>query len=229
MQDEIISYREMCDRESAQALQQGMNFRANSGYSVVLMSRRQNAPYQDRILEDGETIEYEGHDFRRSRGGPDPKDVNQPRFLPSGKPTQNGLFAQAVDALRNGEAEAELVRVYEKIFRGVWSDKGLFQLVDYNCVSDGRREVFKFYLKASGKETVHSQPSKILEHRRLIPAEVKKEVWIRDKGRCVICGRTDNLHFDHDLPFSKGGTSILAENVRILCAQHNIEKRDRIE
>jgi len=38
-----------------------------------------------------------------------------------------------------------------------------------------------------------------------------------------------NLHFDHDLPFSKGGTSISAKNVRLLCMKHNLQKSARIE
>lgn len=37
-----------------------------------------------------------------------------------------------------------------------------------------------------------------------------------------------NLHFDHDIPFSKGGSSLTAENVRLLCAKHNLEKSDKI-
>jgi hypothetical protein len=37
---------------------------------------------------------------------------------------------------------------------------------------------------------------------------VKLAVWKRDKGSCVLCGSTKNLHFDHILPFSKGGTSL---------------------
>ena len=60
-------------------------------------------------------------------------------------------------------------------------------------------------------------------------SSVKKEVWRRDGGKCVICDATDELHFDHDVPYSKGGTSITAENVRILCARHNLEKSDKIE
>jgi 5-methylcytosine-specific restriction endonuclease McrA len=51
----------------------------------------------------------------------------------------------------------------------------------------------------------------------VIPSDVKKEAWKRDGGRCVICGETQNLHFDHDLPFSKGGTNFSAKNVRLLC------------
>jgi len=193
------------------------------------MSRRPNAPYEDRVLEDGETIEYEGHDTSRARGGADPKSVDQPRFLPSGKPTQNGLFAASVDMYRKAESESEYVRVYEKVFAGVWSDKGLFELIDYRVESDGRRNVFKFHLKATSKETPGAELVSALPHRRLIPADVKKEVWVRDKGRCQLCEATDNLHFDHDIPFSKGGSSITSENVRILCARHNIEKSDKIE
>jgi 5-methylcytosine-specific restriction endonuclease McrA len=55
------------------------------------------------------------------------------------------------------------------------------------------------------------------------------EVWKRDKGQCVICGETKNLHFDHDLPFSKGGTSFSAKNVRLLCMKHNLQKSGKIE
>jgi 5-methylcytosine-specific restriction endonuclease McrA len=57
---------------------------------------------------------------------------------------------------------------------------------------------------------------------------VKLEVWKRDGGKCVECGATDELHFDHDLPWAKGGTSFTAANVQLLCARHNIAKRDRI-
>jgi hypothetical protein len=37
-----------------------------------------------------------------------------------------------------------------------------------------------------------------------------------------------NLHFDHDIPFSKGGSSLTGANVRLLCAKHNLEKSDKI-
>ncbi len=229
MRDEIVSYREMCDREGIQTLQRGMNYRLGTSYSVVLMSRRSNAPYEDQILKDGETIAYEGHDAPRRTNAPDPKSLDQPRALPTGKLTQNGLFVEAVEEFRRNTRDPEIVRVYEKLFTGVWSDKGLFKLVDYRIVRSGRRKVFKFYLQA----TADSQPSlpaqTELQHRRLIPSEIKKEVWKRDKGRCVICGKDDQLHFDHEIPWSKGGASITAANVRLLCARHNLQKHDNIE
>ena len=120
----------------------------------------------------------------------------------------------------------ELIKVYEKISRGIWSYKGFFELIDANIASDGRRKVFKFSLKPVEKKSF----GRIVElpHNRLIPTPVKVEVWRRDGGQCVQCGSTKNLHFDHDIPFSKGGSSLTAANVRLLCAKHNLEKSDKI-
>ena len=67
------------------------------------------------------------------------------------------------------------------------------------------------------------------ERRRIIPTHVKLEVWRRDAGKCTKCGAEDELHFDHILPFAKGGTSLTVANVQILCARHNLEKHDNIE
>ena len=63
---------------------------------------------------------------------------------------------------------------------------------------------------------------------RTIPSAVKRKVWARDEGRCVLCGANDDLHFDHEIPFSKGGASTI-ENVRVLCASCNLRKGARIE
>ena len=57
MANEIISYIEMCRREGA-SLQQGMNFFADRHHSVILMSIQPNAPYRDRIEDDGDTLIY---------------------------------------------------------------------------------------------------------------------------------------------------------------------------
>ena len=62
IEDKIISYRDMCTAEKEQVMQQGMRFRLNPKYSVILMSQKTNAPYHDKIMSDGITIEYEGHD-----------------------------------------------------------------------------------------------------------------------------------------------------------------------
>ena len=102
-------------------------------------------------------------------------------------------------------------------------------MIDYKLVNDGNRNVFKFILKLSNKLENKNDDNLDLNHTRLIPSQVKKDVWKRDKGKCVICGEFKNLHFDHDLPFSKGGTSLLASNIRLLCAKCNLKKSNKIE
>jgi hypothetical protein len=192
------------------------------------MSRRINAPYADKILDDGITIEYEGHDEQRTSYEMNPKKYDQPRVTKNGTPTQNGKFATAVELYKQGEA-VEVVKVYEKILSGVWSLKGYFDLIDYRYVHNGMRSVFVFVLKLSISQGVENRQQYDLGHTRLIPSDIKKEVWQRDHGKCVLCGSVRNLHFDHDLPYSKGGTSIVTKNIRLLCAKCNLSKSNKIE
>jgi 5-methylcytosine-specific restriction endonuclease McrA len=67
------------------------------------------------------------------------------------------------------------------------------------------------------------------EHARLIPAAVKLAVWKRDLGKCILCASKENLHFDHILPYSKGGTSMSKKNIQLLCMKHNLQKHANIE
>lgn len=228
MDNEIISYLEMCQRESSSP-QRGMNFELGEDYSVILMSVHPNAPYRDRIEDDGSTVIYEGHDAPRSAGLPDPKTVDQPEYTPSGMLTENGKFYRSALQYKSGKTPPRAVRVYEKIRQGIWSYNGVFLLVDSWREQDGRRTVFKFKL-AAVEATDYAPPmgDAKRERRRIIPTFVKMEVWKRDGAKCVICGATDDLHFDHDLPFSLGGTSLKSENVQLLCARHNLSKGAKI-
>lgn len=221
----------MCDQEGVQTLQRGMNFRLNSRYSVVLMSQRTNAPYNDFISEDGLTLEYEGHDEKRNaKKLVNPKSIDQPERTSTGTLTQNGHFMNAAIRFKTGGESPEIVRVYEKIFPGIWSEKGFFELIDYKYVLENGRKVFKFILREAEFEIDDlRQESTQVIRTRLIPTKVKKVVWQRDGGKCVLCGSSENLHFDHDLPFSKGGTSVDPKNVKILCAKHNLSKSNKIE
>lgn len=226
--NEIISYMEMCVREGA-SLQRGMNFGLGGDHSVILMSVRPNAPYEDRLEDSGETLIYEGHDEPKSPHNRNPKLVDQPMSTPGGKPTQNGKFYAAAIATAQESAPQERVRVYEKIQKGIWSYNGVFHLVDAWLERDENRKVFKLKLIAVEGDEDFSQPAREdLEHRRIIPSQVKLEVYKRDQGRCVKCGASNELHFDHDLPYSKGGTSLTAENIQLLCARHNLQKSDKI-
>lgn len=211
-------------------MQRGMNFHLRSGLSIVLMSLRKGAPYEDRIEDNGQTLIYEGHDIPKDKTGSNPKETDQPLTTLNGKPTQNGLFYNAAIKFKSGAA-AEKVRVYEKIKAGIWAYTGLFNLVDAWIEPTNKRKVIKFKLSLIDEESPLS-PSNThsnIEHTRLIPTNVKLEVWKRDKGMCTLCGSKDNLHFDHIIPFSKGGSSLISTNIQLLCARHNIAKKDRIE
>lgn len=232
MKGEIISYLDMCRIEGT-SLQKGMNFRLRGRHSVILMSRRSNAPYADRVEEDGTVLIYEGHDAPKNSETPVPKIVDQPEFLPSGKPTDNGKFAAAAQQFKAGKKGPDIVRVYEKLHTGIWVDNGYFHLVDSWRENDANRSVFKFKLVAvesgEGDEAAEAPTLDEAHRRRIIPSAVKQEVWKRDQGKCVECGAADELHFDHVVPFSKGGTSLTAANVQLLCARHNLQKSAHIQ
>lgn len=229
MDNEIIPYLEMCQREGV-SLQRGMNFGLGGNHSVILMSRRANAPYEDELQDGNTVLIYEGHDEPRNSRVPDPKRVDQPDHTPGGTLTQNGLFSKAAHETKLGHRSPERVRVYEKLRQGIWSYNGVFHLVDGWRKTRNGRQVFKFKLIAvEGEDDLGSPVRADATRRRVIPTHVKLEVWKRDGGKCIICGASDELHFDHVVPFSKGGTSLVADNVQLLCARHNLEKQDRIE
>jgi len=211
-------------------LQRGMNFRLRNDESLILMSVRPGAPYSDKVEDGGKVIVYEGHDIPRTAGSPHPKTVDQPEFQPRGRPTQNGLFMDAVRCFQSGKSPAEKVRVFEKIRAGIWAYNGLFELIDGWQETVNRRQVFKFKLRIVDQfDLVSNTRDLTIDHYRVIPSAVKLEVWKRDKGRCMKCGSKENLHFDHVIPYSEGGSSKDSRNIQILCAKHNLKKRNRIE
>jgi hypothetical protein len=227
--NEIIPYLEMCQREGL-SLQRGMNFQLGHNHSVILMSVRSGAPYNDRFENDGSTIIYEGHDAPQSLQNPKPKEIDQPELTPNGQLTENGKFHKAAQEFRLSKASPTRVRVYEKIKQGIWSYNGIFHLVDSWLEQTDNRKVFKFKLIAvEGEEDLTQPVPSSPTIRRVIPTWVKLEVWKRDGGKCVKCESKNDLHFDHIIPWSRGGSSNTPENIQLLCGKHNIEKHDKIE
>ena len=90
--------------------------------------------------------------------------------------------------------------------------------------NDGNRNVFKFLLKPIFDFASDGEDFQDIVHDRQIPGDVQREVYERDNGQCTQCGSTENLHFDHIIPFSKGGSSKTASNIQLLCAKHNLKK-----
>ncbi|MBQ3640954.1 HNH endonuclease [bacterium] len=207
-----------------------MNFHLNNSTSVILMSVRAGAPYQDSIQDEGKVLIYEGHDVPRKKGSNiDPKSVDQKMYTEFGYLTENGKFYNAAMRYKNGKTSPEHVKVYEKIKSGIWAYNGIFLLTDAWTELSGKRKVFKFKLELIDEHKKDNQQKNIkTDFSRIIPTSVKVEVWKRDKGRCAICGSEKDLHFDHIIPYSKGGSSTTAKNVQILCAKCNLNKSDKI-
>lgn len=66
---------------------------------------------------------------------------------------------------------------------------------------------------------------------RSIPREVQLRVNRRDNNVCQLCSKNvldKDIHFDHIIPWSKGGSSD-ENNIRILCKKCNLERSDDFE
>jgi hypothetical protein len=77
------------------------------------------------------------------------------------------------------------------------------------------------------KELIDSGKILQREKRTPIPQDIQDRVWIRDSGKCVMCGSNESLEFDHIIPFSKGGANTY-RNIQLLCEKCNREKSNKI-
>jgi len=59
--------------------------------------------------------------------------------------------------------------------------------------------------------------------RERIPDSVRLFVWQRDQGKCVSCGSSDRLEFDHIIAVAKGGSNT-ERNIQLLCEACNRAK-----
>ena len=227
-QGDIISYDTIVDEERGVRLQRGMHFQFDNHYSILLASTREGSPYDDEIINDGKTLLYEGHDVHKSKKIPNPKIIDQPMYHKNGEFTQNGHFFNAAQRYKAGIGPAEIVRIYQKIKGGIWTFAGNFYLNDSSYETINNRKVVKFMLDLIDEKTSTESKANKKSPGRLIPASIKGEVYQRDKGRCVECGETSDLHYDHILPYSKGGSSTTSENIQLLCARHNLTKSNKI-
>ena len=66
---------------------------------------------------------------------------------------------------------------------------------------------------------------------RTIPRPVQFRVLKRENQICSACGKSvqdGDIHFDHTIPWSKGGSSD-ESNIRLLCDRCNLKRSDRFE
>ena len=93
-----------------------------------------------------------------------------------------------------------------------------------------QKQTFSFCSEVCKNEFQNNHPEVFYKgHRRhSIPTDLRKIIWNRDEGKCVKCGSENNIHYDHIIPISKGGSTI-KENLELLCQNCNLSKSDKIE
>jgi 5-methylcytosine-specific restriction endonuclease McrA len=112
--------------------------------------------------------------------------------------------------------------LYKRRF-GSWKN-ALLAFVEFKNAKGKTRRRIKI------EEDSHRQA--IFEHKtnRAPGAKLKVQVLMRDGNKCRLCGATltgDDIHFDHIIPWSKGGETTL-ENLQVLCREHNMAKGDLV-
>ena len=119
--------------------------------------------------------------------------------------------------------------MYEEIWSGIWSYNGVFHLVDSWRERDDYRTVFKFKLLAVEGEEDFAQP--VRATRSAAASFRPRSNW--RCGSAMVGSARFAAHPTSSIamtlfPLQKA-VSLIAGNVQLLCARHNLEKRDRIE
>jgi HNH endonuclease len=108
--------------------------------------------------------------------------------------------------------------VYLELSKG--TGNGLYTVSDPTLVG----AVLDTLVKISKRQLVVTKAADTSRH---IPQDVKNAVWQRDGGKCVQCGSSSYLEFDHIIPHTKGGANTVG-NIQLLCRNCNLKKSDRI-
>ena len=118
---------------------------------------------------------------------------------------KNQIFAAETEYVEDTSEEEALLLIKQKVYSDDAKLKRLRQEVD-------------------AMERVMVQ---VENKRKPIPETTKLIVYGRDEGKCVRCGSSQNLHFDHIIPVAKGGGNA-ENNIQLLCEYCNLQKSDRI-
>ena len=98
--------------------------------------------------------------------------------------------------------------------RFYWEDEELEEIEVKALLLERNRQDERKIERAISLMENESQPQ---TYREPLPDSVKLFVWERDQGRCVQCGRDEELEYDHIIPVSKGGSNT-QKNIQLLCA-----------
>jgi hypothetical protein len=144
--------------------------------------------------------------------------------------TVSARFLRKLDAARDRLSHAIPGATAEQVL-----EAALDRLLEHQAKRTGqvkrpRRNRPRTSPPASTAETSSLATPDTAPDPRHIPAEVRREVWARDQGRCQhpldaggICGSAVRLEIDHVLPVVLGGGASVAAELRLACRVHNLE------
>lgn len=103
------------------------------------------------------------------------------------------------------------------------------KIIDYTIAYKGFLKSYVDNYKPLDNKITEQENSTIYNriHRDRILQDIMDAVWRRDEGKCVQCGSSENLEFDHIIPVSKGGANTY-RNIQLLCEKCNRKKSNRI-
>jgi 5-methylcytosine-specific restriction endonuclease McrA len=76
-------------------------------------------------------------------------------------------------------------------------------------------------------ELMRREEKGLKKRSRSIPQPVKMAVVTRDGGKCRRCRSTQDLQYDHIVPYSSGGSSTDVNNIQLLCGKCSRLKSNR--
>lgn len=133
------------------------------------------------------------------------------------------------DDMKRGVSKYNLC-TYTRRFGG-WR-KALEEFVKYINGEVKYDEIEDKLLQEGNKAKISTKNIKLKSRRtkREPSNRLKVQVLMRDGNRCRLCGvecndGLHNIHFDHIIPWSKGGETVL-ENLQVLCSDCNLAKGD---
>lgn len=112
----------------------------------------------------------------------------------------------------------ETIAKIEKLKALLANNLNLEEVIDFAV-----EEAIKTVEKTKFKQTIPRKSPSPAVVGRVVPASIKREIYVRDK-KCVNCGSTHRLNYDHRIPYALGGETS-KENIRLLCFNCNQRAR----
>ncbi len=147
--------------------------------------------------------------------------------IPSG--SAEAVLEAALDALLEREAKRKGLTAKARAARVSISEKA-----EQGGATEQAQAPAARMQPAEGTHMTSAPPSPA-QHRRSIPAHVRRDVLRRDGARCQarlhdgsVCGSTTRVQFDHVTPVALGGVSTV-DNVRCLCERPEVSPRSQRE